>query len=291
VGTNDPASAEARFRESISALARVTAQLEKERGERRRVEQRAAFLSSQLENLHEELRKHLEVEKESQQRISEFEQQLREREDEVAKAVSDFQKEAAARQLVEAQLKAKGDMGSQLQERFNLLDEAKRVFNAAQEKLEARLEEASAALKQSQVKVQKQTAERKRLESLLEETQRKLQEQSQQGASEIGRLQSALQLESIERRKLESQSMQQRYASLDASRLGRAFVNSFRTHLRPTADHLLQSTRRLLELSPGEEHKKVVEDVLENALLLQTSMQDDARLPGEGDPGEAAKAA
>ena len=288
---NDPGSAEARFRESISALARVTAQLEKERGERRRIEQRAAFLSSQLENLHEELRKHLEVEKESQQRLSEFEHQLRDREDEVTKAVSDFQKEAASRQLAEAQLKAKGDMGSKLQERFNLLDEAKQVFNSAQEKLEARLEAALAAQKQTEAKLQKQISDRKGIEEQLEQTQHQLQEQARQNAAELARLQSSLELETIERRKQESQSLQSRYASLDASRLGRAFVNSFRTHLRPSADQLLQATRRLLELPLEDQHKKLVEDALENALLLQTSMQDDTRLPGETDTGEAAQAA
>jgi hypothetical protein len=98
-------------------------------------------------------------------------------------------------------------------------------------------------------------------------------------------------LELIERRKLESQSLQSRYASLDASRLGRAFVNSFRIHLRPATEGVLQVTRRLLELPLDDEHKKLVEDALEGALLLQTSMQDDARLPGETDSGEAAKAA
>ena len=287
----DAAQTESRFRESISALARATSQLEKERGERRRIDQRAAFLSGQLENLHEELRKHLEVEKESQQRIAEFEQQSREREDALAKAVSDLQKEAAARQLVEAELKAKGEMGNQLREQFNLLDEAKRVFNAAQNKLEARLQTALTSLKQTQIKLQKQAGEKKRLETSLEDVQRKLHEQAQQSASELARLQASLQVEVIERRKLESHSLQSRYASVDASRLGRAFVNSFRTHLRPSAEHLLQVSRRLLELPLEGEHKEVIEAILEDALVLQTSMQDDARLPGEAEPPEAAKAA
>ena len=287
--TPDAAEAEARFRESISALARATAQLEKERGERRRVDQRVTFLSGQLENLHEELRKHLEVEKGSQERIAEFEQQLRDRDDALAKAVGDLQKEAAGRQLVEAQLKAKGEMGSQLEQQFNLLDEAKGVFNAAQRKLEGRLEAAQDSLKQTQARLQKQTADRKKIESALEDAQRKLHELSQQNTTEVSRLQSALQVEAIERRKLESQSLQSRYASLDASRLGRAFVNSFRTHLRPSAEHLLQASRRLLELPLNDQHKKLVEGLLEDALLLQTSMQNEASLPGE--PEEPAKAA
>lgn len=291
VDTADPAQTEARFRESISALARATAQLEKERGERRRGEQRSAFLSSQLENLHDELRKHLAVEKESQQRIAEFEQQLREREEALAKAVTDLQKESASRQLVEAQLSAKSEIDSKLEQQFSLVDEAKKVFSGAQEKLEQRLQAALASLKQTQAKLQKQISERKRMEASLEDAQRKAHEQSQQSATEIARLQSALQLELIERRKVESQSLQSRYASVDASRLGRAFVNSFRTQLRPAAEALLQSTRRLLELPLEDEHKRLVEDALESALLLQTSMQDDARLPGENDSGETAKAA
>lgn len=280
---SDAASSEGRFRESISALARATAQLEKERGERRRVEQRAAFLSGQLENLHEELRRQLEIEKENHQRVAEFEQHLRDRQKALAKAESDLEKEAAARQLVEAELKARSGAGNQWQEHSNLVDEAKRVFNAVQEKLEARLQEALAMVKQTQTKLQKQTADRKKLEASLEDAQRKLQERS----TEVARLQ----VEGIERRKLEGHSMQSRYTSLDASRLGRAFVNSFRTHLRPSAEHLLQAARRLLELPLEEEHKKLVEELLEDALLLRTSMQDDARLPGEGDAPEAAKAA
>jgi DNA repair exonuclease SbcCD ATPase subunit len=193
--------------------------------------------------------------------------------------------------LAEAQLKARGEMGSQLQDQFNLMDEAKRVFNGAQRKLEARLEAAEASLKQAQAKLQKQTAERKKLESSVEEAQRKLHEQSQHNATEVARLQAALQVEVIERRKLESQSLQSRYASLEASRLGRAFVNSFRTHLRPSAEHLLQASRRLLELPLDDEHKKLVEELLEDALTLQTSMQNDAGLPGEAESGETAKAA
>jgi len=286
-----PTPAEARFRESIAALGRVTAQLEKEQSARRRGEDRAAFLSGQLQYLQGKLRNHVEIEQETQQRVAEFEQHVREREGEVAKTIGDFQKETAARQLVQAQLKATGDMGNQFQEQFNLLDEAKRVFDAAQEKLQARLESAVAAHKASENELQRQVAERKRVRDSLEEAQRKLQDEAQQHAEQIGELQSALELETIERRKQESHSLQLHYTSIDASRLGHAFVNGFRAHLRPSAGHILDRTRRLLELPLEDEHRKLVEAALESALTLQTSMQDDTPLPGEADIAQTDKAA
>jgi hypothetical protein len=55
----------------------------------------------------------------------------------------------------------------------------------------------------------------------------------------------------------------------------------------------MQSTRRLLELELGDDQKKVVESVLENALLLQTSLQESgtsgsvrARAETKTDPGD-----
>ena len=286
-----PATADARFRESINAFARITAQIEKEQADRRRVDERAAFLTRQLQYLQEELRKHIEIEKETQQRITEFEERLRERDAELAGTSGLLQQESAARKLVEAQLKATGQMGSQFQEQFSLMDEAKRVFNAAQEQVQARLDTTLAAQREIEGKLQTQIAERKRVKELLEDIERQLQEQSQQSTEEMARLQSVLELETIERRKQESRSLQSQYSSLDASRLGRSFVNSFRAHLRTPAHNLLERARRLAELPLQKEAKKLVEAALESALMLQTSMQENAPLPGETNTPEAAKAA
>jgi PAS domain S-box-containing protein len=70
-----------RLREKNAAhaaeLSEVNAEVEKERTERRRVEQRFVALSGQLQELHEELKKHLHAEKASQNRVNELEQKLR----------------------------------------------------------------------------------------------------------------------------------------------------------------------------------------------------------------------
>ena len=54
---------ERRVREGVTSLARVTAEVESERGERRRSEERFVTLSNQLQQLHAELRRHLDSEK------------------------------------------------------------------------------------------------------------------------------------------------------------------------------------------------------------------------------------
>jgi chromosome segregation ATPase len=71
------AELERRVREGVTALSKVTTEVERERDERRKVEQRFATLSVQLQELHVELRRHLETERTSQHRVTELEQKLR----------------------------------------------------------------------------------------------------------------------------------------------------------------------------------------------------------------------
>jgi len=91
-----------------------------------------------------------------------------------------------------------------------------------------------------------------------------------------------------ERRRLEATALQSRYSSLDAARLGKAFVNSFRSQLRMPADNLMHSIRRLLESHLEQQQRKLVESALENALVVQASVQEDAN---DESPGEADQAA
>jgi PAS domain S-box-containing protein len=69
---------ERRVRDGVTSLARVTAEVETERGERRRSEERYLALSQQLQQLHSELRKHLDSEKRNQTKVDELEQRVQE---------------------------------------------------------------------------------------------------------------------------------------------------------------------------------------------------------------------
>lgn len=271
---------ERRVRESVAALARVTADLEKERGERRRVEQRSASLAAQLQQLHGDLKQQLELEKGSQERVGDLEEQLREREDRLARVSADWQKELAERQAAEEQLRSFGDMSAQLRKYLSLFEESKKVFKRTQDELEARLQTSLKALSESESKLQKETSDRQRLEETLATAQRGVHEQSERNALELSKLQSDLQMEQFERKRLEGDALQSRYASLDSARVGRAMVSSFRRQVREPVDHLIQSTRRLLEVESEAERKKLVESVLEDALLLQTNLQEAAASSG-----------
>lgn len=77
-----------------------------------------------------------------------------------------------------------------------------------------------------------------------------------------------------ERKRLESVALHSRLPSLDATRVGQAFVNSLRSQLRPSADTLMQSIRRLLESSLESDQKRAAETAFENALVIQAALQE-----------------
>jgi chromosome segregation ATPase len=270
----DVGEMEGRLAESIALLARVTTELETERSERQRLEQRAASLVAEMQDLHKELQQHLGSEQANEQRIAGLMQQLREREDAVTKVSMDLQKEMLNRQAAEEHLRATADMSDQLRNHFSLIEEAKQVFASRESDLESRLQASLDALREREASVQKEANERRRLEETLQEAQRESQRQGDSNALELSKLKLAMQVEQLERKGLEAQAIQSRYSSLDASRVGAAMVNSFRDRIRQPIDKLMQSARRLLETQLEDEHRKLVESLLENALLLQTSVRE-----------------
>jgi len=265
---------EGRLAENVALLARVTSDLETERNERHRLEQRAASLAAEMQELHKELRQHIGSEQASEQRIVGLMQQLGEREDAVTKVRMDLQREIVNRQTAEEHLRATADISDQLRNHLSLIEEAKQVFALRETDLESRLQASVDALRDREANVKKEANERRRLEEALQEAQRESQRQSDCNALELSKLKSAMQVEQLERKGLEAQAIQSRYSSLDSSRVGAAMVNSFRDRLRPPVDKLMQSARLLLEVQLDDEHKKLVESLLENALLLQTSVRE-----------------
>ena len=275
------AELERRVRDGVASLARVSADLETERSERRRVEQRMTALTSQLQQMHLDLNQQLESERGNQGRVNELEQQLRDRERMLVRLRADLQKEVSNRDLAEQQLQAVGDMGAQLRGYLSLFEESKKVFKRTQEQLEAKLRMTQESLGETEAKLQKEASERRGLEESLSAAQRSLNDQYEQKVLELARLQSELQVEQLERKRLEGEGQQSRYASLDSTRVARSMLNSLRRQLHDSVDTLMQTTRRLLEISTDDEHKQLVQTVLENVLVLQTTLDESSG----GSPG------
>ncbi|HZO84774.1 MAG TPA: hypothetical protein VFC26_06150, partial [Verrucomicrobiae bacterium] len=77
-----------------------------------------------------------------------------------------------------------------------------------------------------------------------------------------------------ERKRLENAALQSRLPSMDAMRVGQAFANSLRSQLRPSADSLMDSMRRLLESSLESDQKHIAESAFENVLVIQAALQE-----------------
>jgi hypothetical protein len=64
--------------------------------------------------------------------------------------------------------------------------------------------------------------------------------------------------------------------TVDAARVGRAFVNGFRGQIRPPTDTVVQSIRSLLETPLADEQKRLVESAHQNALIVQANLHEEA---------------
>lgn len=266
--------AERRVRDSVAALARATAELEKERVERRRLEERTNSLGAQVETMHEQFRHHLETERANQDKANQLENQLREGDAAAAQLRANLQKANADLQLAEEQLKTTAEMSRQFQESLRLSEQATQVFQRTEQQLTSRLETSAGALTESLVNLQKEASERQQLAATVETLQRQLQQDTEKNALEISRLEAALHIEQLERKQLEGNAIQSRYAAIESARADRVLLNRLRARIRGPMEELLRSTRRLLEIELADDQKKLVESVLEQALLLKSNFQE-----------------
>ena len=245
-----------------------------ERAERRKFEERAQSLSAQLRDLHGELNRHLQLEKESQTHVAELEQQLAERNESIAQTLANLEKETADRKLAEEQVRAAGDIAAKLQQQRANFEEARSSFARTQAELESRLQATAAALAEREASLEREAAEKASAHKELELSRRELQMQSQQSALEISKLQSALQVASMERQQLEGDALHTRYASLQSSRSGRSLVNNLRRQLEKPVDQLMRHACKLLAFEMSAELKQTAEALLETAVTLQSSVRE-----------------
>lgn len=273
--------------ETVAALAHATAELEKERGMRQRSEERAGALATQLRQLHDEMGMQLDAERESRTRISELEEDLQTLSGEVARLTADLRNETAGRERAEKDLQAAEALASQLDSNLGLLEEARMNFEQLRQELENRLRSTQTSLASAEArlrdetlerrrldgKLQEESAERRRLEEALAASQTSLEKQQEDNRFELSKLRASLRLDEVERKRREQDLACSQRASAKSARAEAASVDGLRRQLRSPIEELRQSACALLRNELPEEQKKLVEKVLENALLMQTSVQ------------------
>jgi DNA-binding response OmpR family regulator len=178
-GCGAPASdLEDQVRQGVAALARATAELAKERGERQRSQQRAADLNGRLQAMHEDLRRTLEGQREDLARISALDEEQRQTKLALDARTADLEQQQAERRLAEEQLQKTKEANAQLRKDLSFFDAANRKFDGARQELQNGLETTLSAARQNEVRFQQEATERQRLADSLEAAQRELQNQS-----------------------------------------------------------------------------------------------------------------
>jgi hypothetical protein len=160
---------------------------------------------------------------------------------------------------------------------------ARNALQRRHEELEARLQVATAAVKEAQSRLQSERRERAKLEEDLTALQRLLQEQK----IETSKLECAHEVGQAERKRLEGDAIQLRYASVGAARASLVALNQLQNEVREPLDKIVAATRRLLELEIGEDTNKLIQCVLVNGLEMQNRLQEFTPPPtpfGESQP-------
>jgi DNA-binding response OmpR family regulator len=210
-----PAELEQQVRQGVAALARTTAELARERGERQRSQQRAAELNSRLQALHQDLSKTLQAQREDLARISTLEEQQHQNRDAMDRLTADVEQHQAERQLAEDQLQKTKEANTQLRKDLSFFEEANKKTDGARQDLQSRLETTLSTTRDHETRLQQENAERRKLADNLEEARRELQNQSRKRETLEQELQTArdslqerdarLQKEAAERQRLDQE--------------------------------------------------------------------------------------
>lgn len=177
--------------QAVAALAKVTAELAKERGERQRSEQRAADLNKRLQALHEDLRGHLKTQQEDQHRLATLEEQERQARLALEQRSAELEQLQDERKLAEQELEKQKDFNDQLRKQLSFYEGANKEFDGSRQQLQSRLEANLNAARENEARRQQEIAEQRQVSENLEKAKRDLQDEARKRQALQQELQSA----------------------------------------------------------------------------------------------------
>ena len=169
---------EQQVQQGVAALAKATADLAKERGERQRSQQRAAELNERLQALHQDLGRTLQAQREDLDRIHALEQQHEQACQDLDRCAATLEQQQAEARLVEAQLQKTKEANAQLRKDLSFFEEANRTFDGARQELQSQFEASLSAARENGSRLEKEAAERQKLADNLDHAQRDLQSET-----------------------------------------------------------------------------------------------------------------
>jgi DNA-binding response OmpR family regulator len=168
---------EDQVRQGVAALAKATAELAKERGERQRSQQLAADLNARLQTMHQDFSRTLQAQGEHLSRITTLEQQHDQACQALERSTAELEQQEAERLTAEEELHKTKELNAQLRNDLSFFDGANKKFDGARQDLHTRLEASLNAVKEHEARLQQEKIERQRLAQTLEQTQAQLQDQ------------------------------------------------------------------------------------------------------------------
>lgn len=179
-------------------------EVEQEREERRRLEQRASALSSQVSALHLQLSEHLEIETRNQKKVNTLEDQVREWKNQVTQLKSDLQTERQKSDAAIERVEAANTVSEKLTEQLDSLKLVHDALASTQAESEGQLATVSSELKKVQDALAVESMKRHEVELALTAAQQEQAERERKSKLEISKLETALKAKDLELKELAS---------------------------------------------------------------------------------------
>jgi hypothetical protein len=188
--------------------AAIAAELEQEREERRRLEQRSAALTAQVSALHLQVSENLEIESRNQKKVTALEEQLRESRNQVTQLKSDLAHEREKANAVEQKVEAANAVSSGLTAEMEALKLVHEALARTQAECESQLKAVNDDLRQAQEALATETAKRQELELALAKAQQQRTETDRNSKLELSKLETVLKQKELELREAQTKSAQ-----------------------------------------------------------------------------------
>ncbi|HEX7862533.1 MAG TPA: PAS domain-containing protein [Verrucomicrobiae bacterium] len=180
---------------SYDALVR---EVEQEREERRRLEDRATELASQVSALHRQMGDNLDSESRNQKKVTTLEEQVRELRGQITNLKNEVASEREKNEAAQKRIEAANAVSTSLNEKLEALQLLHDTLGRTQVESENQLKAVNGDLKKAQEELAAETARRNDLEAQLTANKQQQLEQERALKLEISKLETALKAKDVE---------------------------------------------------------------------------------------------